>query len=295
MKRILTADSGSTKTEWVATCSFAGGADSADTFSGPGLNPHFLDSAQIVEEMECVRGRLGADFDSVRFYGAGVGNDEMVRKMEKCLQSVFNSSDIKADSDMAGAAHAVLGDLPGIACIMGTGSNSCHYDGSAIDRRFPSLGYILDDAGGGVAFCRRLLGDIFKDIAPKEIRDAFHARYNLTVADVLEHLYHHPAPNRWIAGFMPFVVSHKSNPYIATLIEVQLEYFLTREFSGYSDHELKEEGIGFVGSVAAELEEQLMRNLTAREWKLRGIVRKPLEILAIPATDTNDQRLTTND
>lgn len=276
MKRTLTADSGSTKTEWLVTSGVDGDDIASESLIGPGLNPHFLDSLSIERHMSEIRDALGSDFDRIRFYGAGVGTPEMVGKIEECLSRVFVCPDIKADSDMAGAASAVLGADPGIACIMGTGSNSCHYDGVRIDRLMPSLGYILDDNGGGVAFGRRLLSDVLKGIAPPEIRDAFQDRYSLTVADVLDHLYHQPAPNRWIAGFMPFVVEHRRHPYMATMIEVQVEAFLSREFLHYTERELKDEGIGFVGSVAAELADVLRRNLAAREWRLRGILRSPL-------------------
>lgn len=274
---MLTADSGSTKTEWVATSSYAGGGSDSGSVEGPGLNPHFLDSRTMEKYMTEVRDVLGADFDEIRFYGAGVGTPEMVGKIEGCLAKVFDCPDIKADSDMVGAASAVLGADPGIACIMGTGSNSCHYDGARADRLQPSLGYILDDNGGGVAFGRRLLSDVLKGIAPREIREAFQERYSLSVVDALDHLYHQPAPNRWIAGFMPFVVEHRRHPYMATMIEVQVESFLDREFVHYTERELKEEGIGFVGSVAAELADVLKRNLADRGWRLRGILRSPLK------------------
>lgn len=281
VKKTLIADSGSTKTDWLLLTVKEGSAPESETFECRGLNPVLLEDREIECELEKVKLRFGRHFDSIRFYGAGVGNPGNVRKIEESLARVFDCPDIKADSDMAGAARAVLGTSPGIACIMGTGSNSCHYDGSGIDRRSASLGYILDDNGGGVAFGRRLLSDIFKGIAPREIRDAFNEQYDLTVPEVLQHLYRQPAPNRWLAGFMPFIVGHKHHPYMAMLIAVQLEYFFDREFIGYSNEELKEEGIGFVGSVAYHLSEEIRRNLDARGWKVRGILARPLAKLTL--------------
>lgn len=280
VKKILIADSGSTKTDWLKLIVNDGSVSDSETFECRGLNPVLLEEREIEAELKKVKLRLGQNFDSIRFYGAGVGNPDNVKKIADCLANVFDCPAIKADSDMAGAARAVLGHSPGIACIMGTGSNSCHYDGYAIDRKSVSLGYILDDNGGGVAFGRRLLSDIFKGIAPREIRDAFQERYNLTVPEVLRHLYREPAPNRWLAAFMPFIIEHKRHPYIAMLIAVQLEYFFDREFIGYAQEELKEEGIGFVGSVAHLLSEEIHRNLDARGWKVRGILAKPLARLA---------------
>lgn len=277
MKKILIADSGSTKTDWVKLTEGECSTLESETFTCGGLNPVLLDGMQITTELQKVRFRLGADFDKIRFYGAGVGNPQMADKIEKCLSDIFKCPDIKADSDMAGAAIALLGNTPGVACIMGTGSNSCHYDGKKIDKKRPSLGFILDDNGGGVAFGRKLLADIFKGIAPAEIRDAFHEKYQLTVPDVIDHLYRQPAPNRWLAGFMPFIIEHKRHPYMSVMIAVQLEYFFDREFMAYSEHELKEEGIGFTGSVAGFLTDEIHRNLDARGWKIRDIVARPLE------------------
>lgn len=275
MKKILLADSGSTKTDWVKLTVLDDSSTETTTFAASGLNPVYLSSEEITSELNKVRERLGSNFDSIRFYGAGVGNPVMAKKIEACISEVFDCFDIKADSDIAGAARASLGDRPGIACIMGTGSNSCHFNGTTIDRKTPSLGYILDDNGGGVAFGRRLLADIFKGIAPPEIRDAFQKQFDLAIPDVIEHLYRKQTPNRWLAGFMPFIIEYKRHPYMAMLIAVQLEYFFDREFIGYSEDELKNEGIGFIGSVAYLLSDEIRRNLDARGWKIRNISAKP--------------------
>ncbi len=279
VKKILIADSGSTKTDWVKLSTDDNNPIEYETFACHGLNPVIIDSSEIAKELDNVRVHFGNQFDSIRFYGAGVGNPQMVKKIEKCLANSFDCKDIKADSDMAGAAKAVLGNQPGIACIMGTGSNSCHYNGEKIDRKTASLGYILNDNGGGVAFGRRLLSDVFKNYAPEEIRNAFHERYRLTVPDVIENIYRKPASNRWIAGFMPFVIEHRHHPYMATMIAIQLQLFLDREFVTYTEKELKEEGIGFVGSVATLLSCDLQDNLECRGWKLREIKAKPLDAL----------------
>lgn len=202
-------------------------------------------------------------------------------KMESIISEIFQCPDIKAAGDMEGAAIAVLGEEPGIACIMGTGSNSCHFIGEKIDRKTASLGYLLDDEGGGVAFSRRLLSDIFKKIAPEDIIMMFNDKYGLTVADVTSHLYQKPAPNRWIASFMPFIIENRKHPYIAQLIRSQTKLFFDREFATYSDDELTKEGIGFVGSVADMLSDEITKEMNSRGWKLRDIVRKPMERLKL--------------
>lgn len=277
--RKLIADSGSTKTDWVKIIENDDSIPKFEAYSCRGLNPHFLSSEEIETELENVSNALGDSFDHIDFYGAGVGNPEMASVIKKCISHKFDCPMVRVDSDMAGAAQAVLGSTPGIACIMGTGSNSCHYDGCEIDRKTTSLGYIYDDCGGGVSFGRRLLGDIYKGMAPSDIEESFCQRYGLTVADVLDHTYRHPSANKWIAGFMPFIIEHRSNPYIADLIKTQIQLFFDREFHSYADNELKEEGIGFVGSVAYMLLDEISEELKSRGWKLRRILRKPLDNL----------------
>lgn len=277
--RKLIADSGSTKTDWVKIIENDGSIPKFEAYSCRGLNPHFLSYEEIEAELEKVRDALGESFDYIDFYGAGVGNPEMVSVIKECISRNFDCHMVKVDSDMAGAAQAVLGTTPGIACIMGTGSNSCHYNGFEIDRKTTSLGYIFDDCGGGASFCRRLLSDIYKGLATSYITESFKHRYGLTVNEVLDHVYRKPSPNKWIAGFMPFIIENRSNPYISDLIKTQIQIFLDREFHTYTDKELKEEGIGFVGSVAYMLSDEISEELASRGWKLRKFLRKPLDNL----------------
>lgn len=277
--RKLIADSGSTKTDWVKIIENDSSVTEFEAISSRGLNPHFLTSDEIESEMRKVSEAIGNSFDQICFYGAGVGNPQMVRKIEECLSNVFKCPDIQADSDMEGAAQAALCDTPGIACIMGTGSNSCHYNGKNIDRKSVSLGYVLDDNGGGVAFGGRLISDVFKGLAPSEITDLFQKTYGLTVPETLNHVYRQPSANRWIAGFMPFIIEQKNHPYISDLIKSQIRIFFDREFHIYTQEELKEEGIGFVGSVAYLLSDEITEELESRGWKLRGFLRKPLDKL----------------
>lgn len=278
--KILIADAGATKTDWVMLSS---GRDSSEwleeRYSGVGISPLHHDTDMIEEELRLVRASLGETFDMIRFYGAGIGTPVISGKMEAILSEMFSCSDIKADSDMSGAAGALLGDQAGIACIMGTGSNSCHYNGSNIDRKSASLGYLLDDEGGGVAYCRRLISDVFKRLAPPDIIDNFEKKYSLSVSDVVENLYRRPSPNRWIAGFMPFIIENSEHPYIAKLIESQTKWFFDREFASYPYEQLHEEGIGFVGSVAYHLRKEIEKEMNVRGWRLRAIEMRPLDSL----------------
>lgn len=277
--KILIADAGATKTDWVRLSLDSSSDCKVESYSGIGISPLHHNADMIEEELRLVRASLGDSFDMIRFFGAGIGSPVIIGKMEAILSEMFTCRDIKADSDMAGAARAVLGNTTGIACIMGTGSNSCHYDGEKIDRKSTSLGYLLDDEGGAVAYCRWMLSDIFKRIAPDDIVDKFNQRFALSVSDVVDHLYRQPSPNRWIAGFMPFLVENLDHPYIKELVKSQTATFFDREFRSYSEEELKQEGIGFVGSVAAELHAFVTEEVRKRGWKIIAIVRNPIESL----------------
>lgn len=276
---ILIADAGATKTDWVKLTPGKTNGQEEEHYTGIGISPLHHDTDMIEEELRLVRASLGDAFDRILFFGAGIGSPIIALKMETILSEIFSCRDIKVDSDMAGAAKAMLGSEPGIACIMGTGSNSCHYNGNEIDRKSASLGYLLDDEGGGVSFCRRLLSDVYKGIAPRNVVDEFEKRYSLTVSDVVNHLYRKSSPNRWIAGFMPFIIENISDPYLQSLVESQIEYFFDREFISYSGKELKEEGIGFVGSVAYQLRPFIEAAMQRKGWKLRAIIRRPMDLL----------------
>lgn len=273
---VLIADSGATKTDWVLLSSDASGNNVA-SFSGPGVSPLHHSEDAIIAALRQVANTFGDSFSRIRFYGAGIGTPLLESQMKYLLGTVFNSADIEVATDMLGAAKALYGSNPGIACIMGTGSNSCHYDGSRIDMRSPSLGYLLDDDGGGVAFGRRLLADIFKKTAPVAIQKEFHESYSLTREDLIRHLYKQPSPNRWIASFFPFIAGHEDDPYISDLIDSQIERFISREFAAYPEKILKKEEIGFVGSVAEILKPRLQLSLKSRGWRVGNIIRKPIE------------------
>lgn len=294
--KALIADAGATKTDWVKISLSRDGEISEETYSGAGISPNLHSSDAIEEELRMVRSSLGDSFSCIQFYGAGVGSPSNREKMVAVLSETFDCHEINVQSDMEGAAKAVLGDRPGIACIMGTGSNSCHFDGLSVDRIPSSLGYLLDDKGGGFAFGSRLLSDIYKGIAPDHIIRRFEETYSLTVKDVVYHLYHQPAPNAWIAGFMPFITDNIDDPYVGEMVRSQIRCFFDREFHIYPETQLREEGIGFVGSVASVLSAFISAEMEARGWRLTAITPRPLdrlkeqvlENMKISMTDNNE-------
>lgn len=276
MKKILVADSGATKTDWVAVNIEDDGSRTSRSHTGPGISPLHHREDSIYAELRLVREELGAEFDQIRFYGAGLGTEAMRRKMLRCLEDSFACGDIDAQGDMLGSARALLGDRPGVACIMGTGSNSCHFDGEKIDFQPASLGYLLDDEGGGVAFGRRLLADLYKGILSGKASDRFNARYNLSYDELIENLYRRQSPNRWIAQFTHFLFENQDLPEISSLIDSQLSRFLDRELAAYPEETLKREGVAFAGSMAFLLQDRIRKEFERRNWRLGDIVRRPV-------------------
>lgn len=275
----LFADAGATKTLWRKVVTADSGDSAQEEYIGAAISPTFHDSETIEQELRLVRTALGEHFDHIRYYGTGVGSEVIIEKMRSIISEVFSCPDIIVDNDLVGACHAALGSEPGIACIMGTGSNSCHFDGRKVDRTVPSLGFILDDEGGGVAFGRRLLSDYFKRITPPEITEKLNARGDLNTDDVVTRLYKETSPNRWIAGFMPFIIENISHPYMRGLVNAQVARFFDREFGQYPEEELCSEGIGFVGGIAWTLQDEIKKEMARRGWKLRRISRFGLSTL----------------
>ncbi len=268
----LYADAGASKTLWMKETD-GDGSPVVEYHTGAPISPTFHDSETIIEELQLVRAALGDRFDKIRFYGTGIGTPVIIEKMTTILSEVFECMDIVVDNDLVGAAHSALGSDSGIACIMGTGSNSCHFDGEKIDRKVASLGFILDDEGGGVAFGRRLLSDYFKSLTPAEISEQMRQKYDLKVDKVVERLYKQPSPNRWIAGFMPFIMENIQHPYMSELVSSQVSRFFDREFSQYPEEQLRNEGIGFVGGIAWQLRDIIKTEMDRRGWKLKNITR----------------------
>ena len=138
--------------------------------------------------------------------------------METALSDVWSDAECHVHSDLVGAARSLFGNRKGIACILGTGSNSCLYDGSGIISQIPSLGYILGDEGSGAALGRRLIGDAFKEQLPQNVKEAFLEEFHLTLEEILNRVYKSPSPNSFLASFVPFLKKNLWNPYVYSLV-----------------------------------------------------------------------------
>lgn len=243
---IAIADSGSTKTEWCLVDER--GRIHSRCFT-PGMNPYFQSEGNMAETVRQVLYPQweGYSVDAVYFYGAGCAFPEKNALVEKAIRSCWPVP-VEVNSDLMAAARALCGTETGIACILGTGANSCLYDGREVKEQVSPLGFILGDEGSGAVLGRTLVGDCLKRQLPDSLCREFMETYRLTPASVLEHVYKMPFPNRYLAGFVPFLKEHLDAEPVYRLVYRGFEDFIRRnvmQYTGYDRHP-----VHFAGSVA---------------------------------------------
>jgi glucosamine kinase len=242
---VLIADCGGTKCDWRLIT-----PGTIEQFQTDGFSPfsqEFNDLYAILDNQ--LKPNLA--FDSVLevyFYGTGMAFESMKNQTIHILKQYFTNATIQVDSDLLAAAHALCGHAPGIACILGTGSNSCFYDGNQIVKRVPPLGFILGDEGSGAAFGKQLLKDYCRGTMPVAIKDSLERRFSLSIDMVVEKVYRTEKPNHYLAGFARFLLQNIKEPYISRLVYDQISVFFDQVLSLYP--ELKSTKVHFVGSVA---------------------------------------------
>ena len=269
---LLIADSGSTKTDWKLVDKTV-----ESSFQTMGINPFYMKDEEIERELKSVViPRLKKIPDKVFFYGAGIISEQKQR-MEKVLSRSFQNANIKAESDLLAAARALCGKKKGIACIMGTGANSCLYDGKKIIDNIPPLGFIQGDEGSGAVLGKKLVTMYLKRELPKHIAEAFHKQYGLNVSDILKKVYKEAFPNRFLANFTKFINQHISNELIYGMVYNSFDEFLIRNVYKYSNYQKL--NIHFVGSVAYYFKDILLKIAKEHELKIGNIMRSPIDNL----------------
>lgn len=241
---ILIADSGSTKTAWTLV-------EKADNvIKTDGINPVFMNSGCVEEILRSqLLPQLGeqAIVTEIYFYGAGCASTEKNNLVKQALQNVFGDIKIEIASDLLGAARGLCKHQSGIACIMGTGSNSCLYENGNIRWNVPALGFILGDEGSGAVLGKLLMGNLFKNQLPDVVKQDFEQTYGLTMMDVIEKVYRTPLPNRFLASFGPFISKHINQPAVYNMVYDALESFIVRNVKQYPYTTLP---VYFTGSIA---------------------------------------------
>lgn len=272
LKIKLIADSGSTKTHWSV---ISGGIIEKEVFTD-GINPFYQSQQDIVALLDSQLVPLVKDFEitEIHFYGAGCSFPEKKLIVSQALVRFFGQATIAVQSDLLGAARSLFQHEAGIACIMGTGSNSCYYDGSEIVQNVSPLGFILGDEGSGAVLGKLLVADCLKNQLPEWIRDKFLDEYELSPADILDRVYKQPFPNRFLAKFTPFILEHIEEPAIFNLVYDSFDAFLVRNVLQYPLEDMK---TGFVGSVAYYFRDTLEIVASERGIVISEIQRNPME------------------
>ena len=270
---ILIADSGSSKTNW----SVAEAGHSLQTIQTSGINPYFQSkeeiSIRLTQELlpQLEVGKKG--LRAIYFYGAGCAF-EKVDVVKEAIGNVMNIPVIEVNTDLLAASRGVCGRNPGIVCIMGTGSNSCFYDGQQIANHISPLGFILGDEGGGAVLGKLLVGDLLKGMLSEELKDRFLKQYDLTPALIIDRVYRQPFPNRFLAGLSPFLAENIREPKIYALVLNSFKSFIVRNVMKYDYHTWP---VHFTGTIAFHYRDILVQ--AASETGIRmGIVSKsPLQ------------------
>ena len=273
---ILIADSGSTKTDWILTTA----ENSILEVETMGINP-VRDSRDAIFDIirNCLAPQLPQEhtISQIFFYGAGC-IDPYKKNVEEVLGNVFGSTaEIHVETDLLGAARALCGDKAGIACILGTGSNSCLYDGKEIVCNTSPLGYILGDEGSGAFLGKILVGNILKKIYSQKLQNCFFERFNLTPSIIINKVYREPMPNRFLASLVPFLAEHREEPEIHDLLIWAFRQFLIRNVKAYGHPEME---INCVGSIAFYFNNEIMDSVAKEGLKLGKILQKPAQELA---------------
>jgi len=274
---ILIADSGSTKTDW--TLLSAEGVQA--TMQTAGINP-------VHQDESVIRATIGelkssAEFSelleteqlSVSFYGAGCSGNN-ISKITTIIGEVLTADEVEVNGDLLAAARALCGDEEGVACILGTGSNSCVYDGSVIVANIPPLGYILGDEGSGAVLGRRFVNYLLKACKDEPLKEKFFTSHGLTYPLLIERVYRAPGANRFLASFCPFIHEHLDNPEVEQVVTDNFRDFIINNVAHYERPDLP---VGAVGSVAWAFREQWERALDDCGFKAGAIVKAPMERL----------------
>lgn len=271
---ILIADSGSTKTAW---CLLSGNQRVKD-ITTKGINPFYQTEEEIEAELKnTLCQEIGGEnkINSVYFYGAGCADSQINNKLAKTLQQVLKSDKAEVSSDMLGAARGIFKHQKGIACIMGTGSNSAYYDGNEIVKSIPAGGFIIGDEGSGAVLGKTLIADYIKNQMPENILAEFKKFYNGTYLDVVNHVYKQPFPNRWLANFTKFMYEKREDDYIHNMIVNSFTLFFNRNIKQFDSWKNME--VGFVGSIAYYFEKELKEAAQKCEITVSEIYQNPIE------------------
>lgn len=268
----LIADSGSTKAEW---CVLDG--QKKRKIVTQGLSPYFLSTMQIktILDQELLPALKGTMPQMIHFYGTGCSNPANVNIVKQALRKLFTGAELKVNSDLMGAAKALCGDEKGVACILGTGSNSCYYNGKKIVNNSPGLGFILGDEGSGAYMGKKVVQYFLYNTFDPDLMDRFIAKYNPDSNTILDAVYRQPLPNRYLASFVGFLVENRGHFMIENIIEDSFNDFFFTHICKYKESWTLP--IHFTGSVAYGFKDVLKEMCQSYELELGNVLKQPMD------------------
>lgn len=272
MSSFLIADSGSTKTQW---CLVTGGKKKM--ISTQGISPYFLneESLDLILRGELLK-KMGKEMPSaIYYYGTGCSNPANVALIKKGLKNVFPGAKADVQHDMTGAARALCGHEKGMACILGTGSNSCYFNGKKAVKNSPGLGFILGDEGSGSYLGKKVLQYYLYNTFEPELMEKFHAKYPESRSEILDNVYKMPLPNRYLSGFAAFLGENRGHYMIENIIEDSLNDFFTTHLFKY--RETWTMPVHFTGSVAYNFRDVLANMCADYEITQGKVLKEPME------------------
>ena len=272
---ILIAESGSTKTDWV----LVNDSKEITMFKTMGFNPFFHSSEFIAEEILNNKEFYEAskNVDKLYFYGAGCSSDEMNNIVKLGLNKIYPNSAVIVDHDLLACALSTYQGEPSISCILGTGSNSCYFDGKVLREEVPAIAYVLGDEGSGSFYGKKLLRDYLYNQLPESISKDFESQFGNAKADIFENVYMKPHANVYLASFMKFINRHYHHEYVVNMIQHGMNEFMKIHVCCYPEH--KSVKTHFIGSISKIFERELIQAAKNNGVILGEIIQKPVDNL----------------
>ncbi len=272
----LIADSGATKAEW---CLIQG--KKRKTIFTQGISPYFLNAEQIsqilVNELLPFIGKTA--IHEIYYYGTGCINTTNASIVKRALKNVFPTADnVEVTHDVMAAARGLYGDDKGVACILGTGSSTCYYNGKKITNNKPGLGYVLGDEGSGACLGKKVIQYYLYETFDEELKGRFELKFNTSKDLILENVYKRPMANRYLASFTPFLSENRGHYMVENIIEDSLNDFFFLHICKF--RESWTQPVSFVGGVSYYFKDVLQELCNAYEFTMGRILKNPMEGLS---------------
>ena len=259
--------------EWV----FLDGKEVTKRFTTEGFNPNYAEKQRLTNIIKTAveTQDIMSHPQTIHYYGTGCGSEKNCQAVKEAFQKYFPQAEIHVTHDLMGACHALFGREKGIACILGTGANSCLYDGSIISDRAVSLGYLVGDEGSGCFIGRKLVRAYFYDLMSLELKLQFKEIYHLEISDFIDRVYHQPEASKYLADFTKFAGEHQEDPFIRQLVKDCFKEFIQVFVLRYKD--CRSLPISFVGSVAYHFRDLLQECLSDEGLTMGKVMHSPMD------------------